>query len=71
MIREELQNFNIASTNHAQAYHSFLMMCEMGNWDEAQRCHLASSALLEAAMDAFYNACRLQEINEGMTDPNA
>jgi len=59
-IREQLQTFNLAASNHAQAYHSFLQVAQTGDWEAAGRCQLCASAMLDSAMDAYMAACRLQ-----------
>lgn len=67
-IRDELQTFNIAASNHAQAYHSFLQVAQSGDWEAAGRCQLCASAMLDSAMDAYMRACRLQIESEGQED---
>ena len=64
-IREELIDFNISALNSTQAYHSFLTLSQMGDFENAEICRMCASAMLEAAMDAFTRACRIKFIAEG------
>lgn len=43
-------------------------MAQTGNWEEAARCHMQASAMLEASMDAFMRACRIQQLSDGQED---
>ena len=68
-IREELQNFYLACSNHNQAYHSFIEMANVGNWEDAARCQLCASAMLDSAMDSYMSVCRMQiENSRGKED---
>ena len=67
-IGQELHNFNVAALNHTQAYHSFITLAQLGNWEAASRAQIQSASMLEAAMDAYMRACRIKSMAEGQED---
>ena len=67
-ICDELRNYNAAALNHAQAYHSFLTLAQMGDWESAARSQLHAVTMIELAMDAYMRACRIRSVLEGQED---
>ena len=67
-IGQEIHNFNVAALNHTQAYHSFITLAQLGDWESASRSQMQSVAMLEAAMDAYMRACRIKSMAEGQED---
>lgn len=59
-LSEELAHFNSAAMDYTQAYHSFLHLSRVGDFEAAERAQAVVLSLLEVSMDAFTRACRLQ-----------
>lgn len=67
-ICDELRNYNSAILNHTQAYHSFITLAQLGDWESATRSQIHSITMIEAAMDAYLRACRIRSVLEGQED---
>ena len=67
-INQELYNYKVASLNHTQAFHSFVTLAQLGDWEAATRSQLHSVAMLEVAMDAYMRACRIQSMMAGQEE---
>ena len=60
-IQEALGRFNEAVSKQRLAHQNFIMHSQLFDWEQAEVCRLAASALYEAQMDAFTEACHLSE----------
>lgn len=60
-VNSELRHMQTAMAEQMHAYQAFLAAAQGYDWAAAERCQLRVSSLVDAAMDSFMAACRLQE----------
>jgi hypothetical protein len=52
---------NSALASHQAAYRAYMICAQAGEWEDAARHAVETTAHLEVAMDAFAAACRIQQ----------
>lgn len=60
-FHDELARVNMCIKRHGEEYHAFMHAAQEFQWTKAGNHQDNASSYMDAAMDAYMRACRLQE----------